>query len=210
MAALAGMAGPVLFTVTLAALTVAQYDFMRGIGWRPIADPAGAWPSGLALGPYGWLQDANFAVSGVLLAVFAVGLHHGTGGGSRIGPILLFVTGAAMALMAFETDPIPRTGPRTLHGWVHDAAFALFVLALLAALFFLWRGMRVEPYWRGYARYTLATGVCAVLLLLLPGMAYYLFLAVVLVWIGTTGRKLWIIAGRDDGRAVSGHATFGL
>jgi hypothetical protein len=34
-----------------------------------------------------------------------------------------------MALLAFETDPMDRAGPRTLHGSIHDAAFVLFVLA---------------------------------------------------------------------------------
>lgn len=185
------MIGPVLFCVVLFSLTVLQYDFMLGIGWRPIRDPASAWPSGLALGPYGWAQNANFGLSGALLAAFALGLRRGTGERSRAGTSLLFVAGAAMALMAFETDPIQRTGPRTLHGWVHDAAFVIFVLVLVLALFLLWRGMRDDPLWRGHARYTLATGLCATLLLFLPGVAYYLFLIVVLVWIELTAMRLW-------------------
>ena len=136
-AAIANMAGPVLFVGVLVVLTVVQYDFMLGIGWRPLGDPAGAWPSGLTLGPYGWVQISNFVVSGLLLVVFAVGLHCGVtdGRGSRIGPGLLFVAGIAMVLMGFETDPIMRTTPRTLHGWIHDLAFVLFALALLSALF---------------------------------------------------------------------------
>ena len=56
MAALAGMVGPALFATVLLALSALEYDFMLGIGWRPAEDPAGAWPSGLALGPYGLAQ----------------------------------------------------------------------------------------------------------------------------------------------------------
>jgi hypothetical membrane protein len=192
-AAIAGVAGPVLFASVLVALTIFQYDFMLGIGWRPLADPAGAWPSGLALGPYGWVQTSNLVVSGLLLVIFAAGLHLGitSGRGSRVGPGLLFVAGLAMAFMGFETDPIRRTTPRTLHGWIHDLAFVLFAVALLCALFFLWRRSRKDPLWHNHARYTLATGTLAALLLALPGVAYYLFLAVVLLWIGTTGAKLW-------------------
>jgi hypothetical protein len=191
--AVAGMVGAVLFAVVLLALTVIDYHFLLGIGWRPLADPAGAWPSGLTLGPHGWAQTASFVVSGLLLMIFAAGLHLGAAGGcgSRVGPAFLFVAGAAMALMGFETDPIRRTGPRTLHGWVHDLAFVLFVLVLLPAFFFLWRRFREDALWQGHARYTLATGVIATLLLILPGVAYYLFLAVVLVWISTTSGKLW-------------------
>ncbi len=192
-AAVAGMVGPVLFAATLLALTVLQFDFMLGMGWRPFADPAGAWPSGLALGPYGWAQNASFVLSGTLLMLFAAGLHHGaTGGrGSWIGPALLCVAGAAMALMGFETDPIQSTGPRTLHNLIHDLAFALFVLALLPSFFFLWRRFRKEVPWRNHARYTLATGVIAALLISLPGVAYYLFVVVVLVWMEATAIRLW-------------------
>jgi hypothetical membrane protein len=185
------MLGPALFAATLLALTVLQYDFMLGMGWRPLADPAGAWPSGLALGPHGWAQNASFVLSGILLTLFATGLHLGATRGSWIGPALLSVAGAAMALMGFETDPIRSTGPRTLHNLIHDLAFALFALALLPSFFFLWRRFRKDALWRDHARYTLATGVIATLSLFLPGVAYYLFIAVVLVWISTTGVKLW-------------------
>ncbi len=196
-AAVAGMAGPVIFAATLLGLTLVQYDFMLGLGWRPVGDPAGAWPSGLALGPYGWAQVANFVLSGTLLVVFSAGLHFGaTGGrGSRAGPALLFIAGAAMALMSFKTDPpIQSTGPRTLHNLIHDLAFALFVLALLPAFFFLWRRFREDALWQAQARYTLITGVLATLLLLLPGVAYYLFLAVVLVWFEIMAVRLWQIS----------------
>ena len=190
-AAVAGMVGPVLFAATLLALTVLQYDFMLGMGWQPLADPAGAWPSGLALGPHGWAQNASFVLSGTLLALFAAGLHLGARGGSWIGPALLCLAGAAMALMGFETDPIQSTGPQTLHNLIHDLAFALFVLALLTSFFFLWQRFGEDAQWRCHARYTLASGVIATLSLFLPGVAYYVFIAVVLVWISTTGVKLW-------------------
>jgi hypothetical protein len=196
-AAVAGMVGPVLFATTLLALTVVQYDYMLGIGWRPLRDPAGAWPSGLALGSYGWVQTSNFVLSGFVLMVFSAGLHLGVadGRGSRVGPTLLFAAGAAMALMGFETDPIQGTGPGSLHNLIHDLAFALFVLTLLPALFFLWHRFREDPAWRVHARYTLATGILTTLLLLLPGVAYYFFLAVMLVWFEATALRLWRLSG---------------
>lgn len=52
-AALAGMIGPVMFVVIVIVLTVAQYGFMRGLGWHPTGSSGVPWPSGLALGPYG-------------------------------------------------------------------------------------------------------------------------------------------------------------
>ena len=192
-AAIAGVVRPALFATVFVALTTVQYEFMIEIGWRPLRDPAGAWPSGLALGPYGRAMTASFVASGLLLMLFTVGLHLGaTGGrGSPAGPALLLVSGAAMALMGFETDPMRRTGPRSLHGWLHDLAFVLFALALLLALVFLWRRLRRDALWRGHAPYTLFTGAFAVLLLFLPGAAFYLFLVVVLVWFEVTALRLW-------------------
>jgi len=192
-AALAGTIGPLLFVSVLLALSVLEYDFMLGIGWRPVASPAGAWPSGLALGPYGLAQVANFVVSGLLLAFFSLGLHLEASDGhdSPLGPALLFVAGTAMTLMGFETDSIRRIGPRSLHGLIHDASFVIFVLAFLAALFALWRRFEADPRWRGHARYTLVTGILAVLLLLLPGVAYYLFIVTLLAWIEVTAICLW-------------------
>jgi hypothetical protein len=193
--AFAGIVGPVLFGTILVVLTAVQYDFMDEIGWQPLEDPAGAWPSGLALGPYGWAQILSFVVSGLMMMLLAVGLHLGVDGRSSwIGPVLLLVAGAAMALMGFETDPILREGPRTLHGWIHDLAFALFVLALLPSFFFLWRRFKGDALWRDLARYTLATGVIAALLIFLPSVAYYLFIVAVLAWMEVTAIRLWLLS----------------
>jgi hypothetical protein len=192
LAGIAGMIGPGVFGGVLLTLSILEYEFMLGIGWQPMADPAGAWPSGLALGPYGAAQIANFLVSGFLLCLFALGLHLEVATGrasTEPGPTFLFVAGVAMMLMGFRTDPIERAGPRSWHGLIHDCAFVVFVLAFLAALFFLW--WRRVDRWRGYARYTLATGMLAVLLLLLPGLAYYLFVVTLLAWIEVTAIRLW-------------------
>jgi hypothetical protein len=192
-AAIAGMMGSALFGIVLLALSALEYDFMLGIGWRPVADPAGAWPSGLALGPSGLAQVVKFVVSGLLLAFFSLGLHLGAtnGRGSPLGPAFLFVAGTAISLMGFETDPIRRIGPRSLHGLIHDAAYVIFVLAFMAALFSLWRRFEEHSRWRAHARYTLATGILAVLLLLLPGVAYYAFIITLLAWIEATAIRLW-------------------
>jgi hypothetical protein len=93
--------------------------------------------------------------------------------------------------MGFVTDPIRRIEPRSLHGLIHDAAYVIFVLACLATLFSLWWRFEADPRWRAHARYTLATGTVAVLLLLLPGVAYYLFIVTLLIWIEVSAILLW-------------------
>ncbi|HLO16453.1 MAG TPA: hypothetical protein VK206_16595, partial [Anaerolineales bacterium] len=57
-AALAGMIAPILFAVVGTGLTFAEADFMRSIGWEPFGNVLD-WPSGLAMGPYGWLMTIN-------------------------------------------------------------------------------------------------------------------------------------------------------
>src|SRR5215211_7960244 len=73
LASLAGIIGPILFALVLTVLTIAQDDFMRTLGWNPTG-PVIDWPSGLALGPYGWLMTITFFVCGALMAFFAYGL----------------------------------------------------------------------------------------------------------------------------------------
>ena len=192
------MVGPALFALVVVALTIAQYDFMLGIGWRPLEDPAGAWPSGLALGLYGWAQSLNFAISGLLLVVFASGLHRGMANGPKTGSVLLAISSVAMALLAFDTDPIIRTGPRTLHGWIHDLAFVLFAISLVLSFFFLWRCMEQNTLWKSYGRYTLVTGLLATPLLLLPGPTYYLSFVLILAWLEVLAIRLWNIGLPED------------
>src|SRR5690242_13261910 len=65
--------------------------------------------SGLALGRHGWIQAANFALSGLLFLVGATGLGQATrrDGGTRWGPRLLKL-GAVLLLVAglFATEPV--------------------------------------------------------------------------------------------------------
>src|SRR3712207_7329654 len=58
-AALAGMIGPAVFALIVVVLTLAQYRFLVRIGWDPVGVSEVPWPSGLALGPLGWLQRSE-------------------------------------------------------------------------------------------------------------------------------------------------------
>jgi hypothetical protein len=122
---------------------------------------------------------------------FAAGPHRGVRRGPKTGPALLSLSGAAMALLTFETDPIRRTGPRSPPGLVHDASFIVFALSLLLSHFFELRMDGDDPRWRGHARLTLAIALVCAACLALPGVAYYLFLAATLLWIEVTALRLW-------------------
>ena len=212
LAAAAGVAGPLLFIVGSVGLTVMQYDFLRGLGWHPVADSPVPWPSALALGPYGALQVANFALFGLLLLGFAGGLRRALppGRSESLATALLGTAGLALLLCAFKTEPDVSRAPRTLRGWVHTVAFVTLLASLLLAFFACWRALRRAPAWRAYGALSLAAAVAAVLLLLasavVPGpLTFYALLAVATLWLEALALRLWRLAPPDDAGAPAGR-----
>lgn len=192
-AALAGWCGAALLGGATAGLTGLQYDFMLGLGWRPLAAPTFDWPSGLALGPYGAWMTAAFLGGGALLAGLALGLQRALGAGA--GPRLLFAAGAALMLLASPTDPTIRSTPATLAGRLHDAAFALLGLSFLPALLLLAARMRAAPAWRHLAAPTLLVALLAAPAFLLKGLFFYAFFAAALAWVAAVAARLWRLGG---------------
>lgn len=92
-----GVAGPIVFIGAILAQDVA----------RPGYDPIRQFISVLSLGDGGWLQAANFIVSGLLIAAFGLGLGRQVGADARRWTArLLVVAGLALAACGlFSTDP---------------------------------------------------------------------------------------------------------
>jgi hypothetical membrane protein len=127
------VAGPLFVTTALAqVLTREGYDLTR----HPI--------SLLSLGDLGWVQIANFVVTGVLVLAFAVGARRvlQPGAASRWGPILLGALGLGLVLGGvFVTDPAlgfpPGQAPpdsRSWHAYAHDAAPVLAVDGMVVGM----------------------------------------------------------------------------
>jgi Protein of unknown function (DUF998) len=75
--------------MTAPALFVALFTAQ---GWmRAGYDPASMFVSELSLGPWGWVQIANFVITGLLLIWFASGVRaiFPAGKAARVGPLLL-------------------------------------------------------------------------------------------------------------------------
>jgi hypothetical protein len=193
LAALAGMIGPLLFAGVVLALTLLQYDFMRGLGWHPINEPTLDWPSGLALGPYGVLMTFTFIVSGLLMALFALGLDRALAGTivKRIGTALLLFAGIALMGLAFTTDPTHRTTLATWHGRLHDLSFVVLGAALLPAMLLLGMAFHHNLRWRRLGAYTFATAALSAPTFILKGIAFYIFLLAVLAWSEVTALRLY-------------------
>lgn len=176
--------GPALFAVVLATLTIVKYDFLLSLGWHPINDPTFDWPSGLALGPYGWIMTATFITSGFIMILFAyrlfLDLKPGTA--SKLGATLMAFAGLFLAALAFTTDPTIRDYPATWHGPLHDLSFVLLGLTLFPAMIVLGFAFRADERWKNLAVYTWGTLALAGPAFFIKGAAFYVFLLAILVW----------------------------
>jgi hypothetical protein len=152
------VAGP-LFTIVavLQAFTRAGFDLTR------------QQLSLLSNGDLGWIQIANFLVTGLLFVAAAVGMARvlQSGAASTWGPRLIGVFGLGLiAAAAFRADAAfgfppgtPAGPPATIswHGGLHLAAASLGFLALIVACFAF--GRRFAQQGRGlWAAWSFATG----------------------------------------------------
>lgn len=179
LASLTGMIGPPLFALIVAGLTILEADFMHSIGWEPFGNVLD-WPSGLALGPYGWLMTVTFPIAGVALIFFAYGLRLALD--EKLSTTLMMLAGFAMMGLVFTTDPTIRSTSATWHGILHDAFFVLLGLTLMPSMLLLGFAFRRDVRWRNLSVYTWVTAVLAVPTFWLKGLAFYVFLLAILVW----------------------------
>jgi hypothetical protein len=184
--------GPLLFAVVVITLTLVQYDFLRGLGWDPINDPTYDWPSGIALGPYGWIMTLTFITSGALISLLGYQLKSDlkSNRDSNIGTMLLFCAGLAMASLAFATDPTRRTTPMTWHGILHDLSFVMLGLTLMPSMIYLGKAFLENPRWRNLVKYTWGTAALALPTFFLKGAFFYVFLLAILTWIEVIAIRL--------------------
>nr|WP_269440726.1 DUF998 domain-containing protein [Micromonospora tarapacensis] len=144
-----GIVGAVLFIAVI---------LINGVV-KPGYQPAHDFVSEGSIGRGGWLQIANFVVSGTLLAVFSFGLRHTVSRWTawlvRVFAICLIGAGV------FVSDPVP-TDRTTSHGTAHNLVSLLVFAALIAACFTAAR-WRPTGAWRWYCRLTgITVGVLVV------------------------------------------------
>ena len=157
-----GAIGPLLFIIVL---------LIEG-ATRPGSNAWHNYGSSLSLSDQGWMQIANFLVCGLLILGFAIGLRQvfQTGRGSVWGPILLGIFGLALIVAGlFVTDPglgyPPGThggGPQTLRGTIHGVAGLITFSSLPLASFVMARRFAGDPNWKGWALYSIVTGVLVI------------------------------------------------
>ncbi|GCE21840.1 DUF998 domain-containing protein [Dictyobacter kobayashii] len=136
--------------------------------------------SALSLGPGGWVQQVNFIIFGLLILWTAFAWRKVlTGGrGATSYPIFRVLEGLGILMDGFfsqdPTQGYPQGAvltPPTLHGTLH-VVFAFMAITSIACGFFVlaWRFLK-EPHWRGWAAYSLITGILTIVFITLFGMA---------------------------------------
>jgi hypothetical protein len=182
LAVIAGIIGPLLLGSVITILTILQRDFMTSIGWR--AEAPLDWPSGLALGPYGWIMTATFLVCGLLMIVFASGLRLRLPRGrlAQICTWLLTAAGYGLIGLISPTDKTLRNTPATWHGRLHDSSFVIIGITLMPAMILLGYLFLKDKNWKNLAAYTWITLALVVPTFWMKGFAFYIFLLAILVW----------------------------
>jgi hypothetical protein len=130
-------------------------------------DPTRHAVSQLANGDLGWIQIANFLVTGAMTIAAAVGVRRalGPGGQSAWASGLLGVYGAGLvAAGMFRADPShgfppgtpPGMGEVSWHGIAHFAVAGIGFACLVAACFVLgaWFARNGQPSWAWFSRIT--------------------------------------------------------
>jgi hypothetical protein len=121
-------------------------------------------------GAWGWVQVANFLLSGLLILAGAAGLRRtlSTGRGRTAGPLLIAIYGLGLiGAASFSADPAlgfpPGTSDEppaviTTHGLLHFVSGGIGFLGLIAACFVLAARFRGEGR-SSWMWFSLATGV---------------------------------------------------
>lgn len=163
------LAGP-LFTVTVLTQALSREGF--DLGHHPL--------SLLSLGDLGWVQVANFVVTGLLMTALAVGMRAAitTGPGRTWAPVLIGVHGVGLVLAGvFLPDPALGYPPGTPdavpddfsgHGMLHAVTPPLaFVALVLCCVVLARRWFSLRLYGRGAG--TVGVAAAALTLSAWPG-----------------------------------------
>ena len=203
----AGLAGLVIAPLWIgitALVSWLEWDFLGSIGWSATSSNEVPYPSAILRGDIGFLQSLNFVVTGVLVAVFALGLRqefrHRVSGWFATAAFALFSVGVIMN--ASPTD-LPGESS-TLPGNIHNFGFLGVLLGVLVAYPASGMALRGNDAWRRWR----LLGWWPVLLVAiaftnlgLPGdLGFIVFVALIWAWFSLMGGHLIAVARKASTR----------
>lgn len=152
---------------------------------RPHYDPLYQPVSALSLSGGGWVQIANFVVTGLLMLACALGLRRAlfSGRGATWGPILISIYGLGLVSAGvFVTDPgfgyppgAPSGVPATasLHGTLHTLVSLVVFVSVSIACFVFARRFSAPPRSRIWAIYSFLTGLAVPAFIVASSVAWF-------------------------------------
>jgi hypothetical protein len=193
---LAGVVAGPFFLVSIGLNTWASVGYLHQLGWEFVGGEQVPWPSSLAPGRYGWLQDATFVITGLLILVLAAAVRDDLPRrrASAVAVGLLALLGVALILAGFRVDVPMLSGgsPATWDGWLHGTAFLLIITLGGLAPLAMAVAVRRDRSWRPIAVLSLAATTLFVVSLFLPwGNASFLMAIItVFAWIAAIAARL--------------------
>ena len=153
--------------------------------------------SELGTGQAAIVMNVNFAITGVLIMIFALGLGRSIHGSkwSRIGPVFLLICGVGEAMTgAFPCDPGCRAATGSFSQNVHLGTAVVFFGSISITPFLVGIGLSRSQSWKFYRSYSIASGLASIVLFFVfsiavlssfqyVGLVQRLFLAVPFLWI---------------------------
>lgn len=191
--AICGIAGPIIYLIVLVALGSLELNY------SPIRQTMSE--LGSVDAKYNVIMNTiGFALFGLLLMAFAIGLDRGIGTGtfSRLGPALLVSLGLFIIMIGiFPCDPesFKLTNIGKLHSFFVVMAVISMTFALVAISSRMWRDDR----WRNYVAYTMWTALAMLIIAVLyrfgvfeswKGALERVLMAVPLLWIEVIAIRL--------------------
>ena len=182
----AGIVGPILFTVGFVVQGFLRTDLRFGY------NPAAQQISDLTAGPFGWVQQGDFVVFGLLLIVFAVGLQLGIRRAWpwAVGPALVAWNGVELVIAGLFPLREDAAGHIFDPLGVHGVNGTVFFLCIGVVLGVLSRQLARDERWRDRSAYTLASGVVVFVLVLLNGFLAERTQAPLHPWLGLVQRAI--------------------
>lgn len=155
---LSGLVAPIFYIVLVSTLGLLEPGFSHRTDMMSIL--------GGVVGIRGLIFNIGVVITGLLLIIFAFGLHLSInkGLGSKVGPILIIIAGVGLlgsAIFSCNVNCVNVIETRTLTGVMHMLSAFVAGSFLAISPFFIFFRMKQDKLWRNYRSFTLAIGVMA-------------------------------------------------